>query len=157
MAFFIYFYNIKFFSLMRFIGILLVLTFFMTSSKVFSQDLDAYQWKNRIILLKDANLDSDWLQAQLKRLKSNSQELLDREVLLFLLTDTSVYDEKLKQTMLQADSIVTKYGLSNFNGLVLIGKDGGTKLKKEFIVSPSTIIELIDSMPMRMTEIKNNP
>ena len=56
--------------------------------------------------------------------------------------------------MLQADSIVTKYGLSNFEGLVLIGKDGLEKLKEEFIVNPATIIDLIDSMPMRVTETR---
>lgn len=137
---------------MRFIGIFLVLAFVMTSSKVFSQDLEAYQWKNRVILLKDANLDSDWLQAQLKRLKSNAQELLEREVLLFLVNEAGVYDGMLTKTELQADSIITKFGLSNFEGLVLIGKDGETKLKEEFIVHTSDILELIDSMPLRMME-----
>jgi hypothetical protein len=141
---------------MRFIVTFLVLAFITLSSKVFAQDLAAYQWKNRVIviLLKGESIDSDWLQAQLKRLKSNSQELIEREVLLFVLTDTSVYDEKFDQTMLQADSIVTKYGLSNFEGLVLIGKDGLEKLKEEFIVNPATIIDLIDSMPMRVTETR---
>ncbi len=140
---------------MRFIALLLVLIFFMSSSKVFSQDLDSYQWKNRVILLKDENLDSDWLQAQLKRLKSNAQELLEREVVLFLVNNKGVYDGMLTKTGLQADSIITKYGLSNFEGLVLIGKDGTTKLKEEFIVHSSEIIELIDSMPMRKTEMSN--
>ncbi len=142
---------------MRSIRILLILTFLMTFSKIFSQDLGAYQWKNRIILLKDTHLDSDWLQAQLKRLRFNSEALLEREVLLFLLTDTSVYDEKLNKTSLQVAAIVTKYELSNFEGLVLIGKDGSTKLKEQFIVNPSTIFDLIDGMPMRAAEIKNKP
>ncbi|MFK7813678.1 MAG: DUF4174 domain-containing protein [Maribacter sp.] len=128
----------------------------MNSSEVFGQELEAYQWKNRIILLKDANLDSDWLRAQLKRLTSNSQELLDREVLLFLINEEGVYDGMLTKTELQANSIITKYGLSNFKGLVLIGKDGETKLKEEFIVHPSDIIELIDSMPMRQTEMSDS-
>ena len=142
---------------MRSIRILLILTFLMAFSKIFSQDLGAYQWKNRIILLKDTHLDSDWLQAQLKRLRFNSEALLEREVLLFLLTDTSVYDEKLNKTSLQVAAIVTKYELSNFEGLVLIGKDGSTKLKEQFIVNPSTIFDLIDGMPMRAAEIKNKP
>lgn len=154
MAFFITFI-LQLTSLMRFIGIFVVFILLSSSSKLYAQNLDSYQWKNRIILLKDANLDSDWLQAQLKRLKSNSQELLEREVLLFLLTDTSVYDDQRTETTMQADSIVTKYGLADFAGLVLIGKDGGTKLKEEFIVSASTIIELIDSMPMRITEMSD--
>lgn len=140
---------------MRFPLVFVFLVLFFNSFRTYSQDLGGYQWKNRIILLKDNNLDSDWLQAQLKRLKSNSKELLEREIVLLLLTDNSVYDEKRTKTELQADSIVAKYGLSDFEGLVLIGKDGGTKLKEEFIVSTSAIIELIDSMPMRIRETVN--
>jgi len=137
---------------MRFIGVLVVFILFLGVQKNYAQSLDAYQWKNRVILLKDANLDSDWLQAQLKRLKSNAQELLEREVVMFLVNEKGVYDGMLTKTELQADSIITKYGLSNFEGLVLIGKDGGTKLKQEFIVHTSDILKLIDSMPMRMME-----
>lgn len=153
MAFFITFIS-QLASLMRFIGIFIVFILLLSPSKIHAQDFDAYQWKNRIILLKDAHLDSDWLQAQLKRLQSSSQELLEREVLLFFLADNLVYDEKRSKTLIQADSIVSKYELSNFVGLLLIGKDGETKLKEEFIVSPSTIIELIDSMPMQMSDAK---
>ncbi len=140
---------------MRFLGIFAVCFLLFCSSETQAQDLTNYQWKNRIILLKDADLDSDWLQAQLKRLQSNAKELLDREVVLFLLSDNFVYDEKRLKTKLQADTIISKYGLSSFEGLVLIGKDGGIKLQEEFIVNPNIIIELIDSMPMRMSEMKN--
>jgi len=139
---------------MRPLGFLIVLFFLFGSLKGQAQDLDVYQWKNRVILLKDSSLDSDWLQAQLKRLKSNAQELLEREVVLFLVNDKAVYDGMLSKTELQADSIITKYELSNFEGLVLIGKDGTTKLKEEFIVHTSDILELIDSMPMRIREIE---
>lgn len=140
---------------MRFLGILVICIFLSASSRIYGQDLAGYQWKNRIILLKDTNLESDWLQAQLKRLQSNSKELLEREVLVFLLSDNFVHDDKSAKTSLQADAIISNYGISNFEGLVLIGKDGGIKLKEEFIVNASRIIELIDSMPMRMAEMKN--
>lgn len=140
---------------MRFLGIFAVCFLLFCSSEIQAQDLTNYQWKNRIILLKDADLDSDWLQAQLKRLQSNAKELLDREVVMFLLSDNFVYDENRLKTKLQAETIISKYGLSSFEGLVLIGKDGGIKLQEEFIVNPNLIIELIDSMPMRMSEMKN--
>jgi len=139
---------------MRLIGFFVVLISLFCSSRIYSQDLTSYQWKNRIILLKDANLDSDWLQAQLKRLRSNAEELLEREVVLFLINEKEVYDGMATKTELQADSIIAQYGLSNFKGLVLIGKDGGIKLQKEFIVHTSEIIELIDSMPMRAREME---
>lgn len=155
MAFFyLFLFNKVVASIMKLISIFLVLMF-LNSFSVFSQNLETYQWKNRIILLKDADVKSDWLQAQLKRLQSNSKALLEREVVIFLLADKAVYDEDHNKRSLRADAIITKYDLSSFQGLILIGKDGGIKLKEEFIVNPSEIFELIDGMPMRRTEMSD--
>lgn len=120
-----------------------------------AQDLDTYQWKNRIILLKEPNLDSDWLKAQIKRLQSDVGELNKRELIVFIISDGVVYDIDKNKTDLEASKIKNQYAISDFNGLALIGKDGSVKLKEAFIVNPKTIFELIDSMPMRQEEIKN--
>jgi hypothetical protein len=45
--------------------------------------------------------------------------------------------------------------LKDFQGVVLIGKDGGVKFKERFMVAPATIFDIVDSMPMRQAEIKN--
>ncbi len=121
-----------------------------------AQDLDVYQWKNRIILLKSNTFESDWLQAQLKRLNADRTQLKEREVLLLIITDDLVYNERKQIIALSADTIISSYDLSDFNGLVLIGKDGGLKLKEAFIVNPKEIFSLIDSMPMRKTEITDS-
>jgi len=121
-----------------------------------AQDLKMYQWKNRIILLKDIRFDSDKLQDQLNLLRSNTEKLGDRDILIYLLTDESVFDSSKIKTKLNASLIIKKYGLADFNGLVLVGKDGGVKLKKSFIVNPKTIYNLIDSMPMRQVEMRSS-
>lgn len=121
-----------------------------------AQDLKMYQWKNRIILLKDIRFDSDKLQDQLDLLRSNTEKLGDRDILIYLLTDESVFDSSKIKTKLNASLIIKKYGLADFNGLVLVGKDGGVKLKKSFIVNPKTIYNLIDSMPMRQAEMRSS-
>ena len=119
-----------------------------------AQDLKMYQWKNRILLLKDIHFDSDKLQDQLDLLRSNTDKLEDRDLLIFIVTDESVFDNSKIKTELNSSSIIKKYGLTDFNGLVLVGKDGGVKLKKGFIVNPKTIYNLIDSMPMRQAEMR---
>jgi hypothetical protein len=115
-----------------------------------------YQWKNRILLLKDIHFDSDKLQDQLDLLHSNTEKLEDRDLLIFIVTDESVFDNTKIKTELNSPSIIKKYGLADFNGLVLVGKDGGVKLKKGFIVNPKTIYNLIDSMPMRQAEMRSS-
>ena len=140
---------------MRLFVILFAFTLFLGSTELFSQDLDTYQPTKRILLLKDTDLDSDWLKAQLKRLKSNTDQFTEREVFIVLLTDKFVYTENRVLVDLKADEVIAKYKLSDFEGLVLVGKDRTVKLQEEFIVSPAKILDLIDSMPMRIAELKN--
>ena len=48
-----------------------------------------------------------------------------------------------------------KYGLKkDFNGLLLIGKDGRLKLWEKYVVEPQVLFALVDSMPMRRAEMK---
>ena len=127
----------------------------MASSTLFAQDLNIFQWKNRIILLKEPSLESDWLKAQVRRLKSDIGELNERELVVFIISNGVVYDMDENATDLDADEISEQFGIDEFQGLALIGKDGGVKLKEPFIVHPKMIFELIDSMPMRQSEIRN--
>ncbi len=140
---------------MRFSKLILFVVLLMIGSKAVAQDLDTYQWKNRIILLKEQNLDSDWLKGQLKRLLSDIGELNERQLLVFIISDGVVYDIEKNKTDLNAQTIIKEYELTDFEGFALIGKDGGVKMKEDFIVNPKTVFELIDSMPMRLSETKN--
>ncbi len=128
----------------------------MTVFTATAQNIEKYQWKNRIILLKENTIDSDRLTGQLQRLEADSKALAERDILIFIITGGSVYDTSKKRLDLNYESIVEKHGLNDFQGLILIGKDGSLKLKECFIVDAKTIFELIDAMPMRMAETKNN-
>jgi len=140
---------------MRVLKSLLVFLLLMICSETIAQDLGTYQWKNGIILLKEPNLNSDWLKAQVKRLQSDIGELNERQLLVFIICDGVIYDIEENTTDLNAEIITKEYELANFEGLALIGKDGDVKLKEAFIVNPKTIFELIDSMPLRQVETKN--
>jgi len=140
---------------MRVSNFILFVVLLMIGSNTVAQDLENYQWKNRIILLVEENLDSDWLKGQLKRLQSDIGELNERQLLVFIISDGVVYDIEENQTDLNAQTILEDYELTDFEGFALIGKDGGVKMKEDFIVNPKTVFELIDSMPMRRSETKN--
>ena len=40
--------------------------------------------------------------------------------------------------------------------LILIGLDGGVKLNQRTIINRKTLFSIIDSMPMRRSELRNN-
>ena len=54
-----------------------------------------------------------------------------------------------------ADALRQHFSIaSNTYALILVGKDGGVKFKRDDRVSLSEIFELIDSMPMRKNEMR---
>ncbi|UOY07486.1 DUF4174 domain-containing protein [Muricauda sp. SCSIO 64092] len=121
---------------------------FLSIGLLQAQNLDKYLWKNRVILLFESNRHKSDYQEQLEVLQLESEELLERDIV----TVTPKNGEK--------PLFLENLGLENdFYGLVLLGKDGGIKLKEEFVVKPQIIFRLIDAMPMRRAEMrkKNRP
>ena len=121
---------------------------FLSIGLLQAQNLEKYLWKNRVILLFEGNGHKSGYQQQLEVLQSESKELLERNIVTIL--------PKNGEKALFLENL----GLENdFYGLVLLGKDGGIKLKEEFVVKPQIIFRLIDAMPMRRAEMrkKNRP
>ncbi len=122
-----------------------------------AQSLDDFQWKNRIVLLVDASPDTHALQSQLAKLISDRQALKERDLILFRVTPDAVYTSDGSTSKLKAKRIYNDCGLDfNFKGTLLLGKDGGVKLKKPFEVSSQEIFDLIDGMPMRRSEMRES-
>lgn len=114
-----------------------------------SQGLADYKWENRIILLIDAEGES--FKEQLTVLKKHKAALEERDIIVLRYSDNKVLDINGAKSTINPESIPAK----NFTGLLLLGKDGGVKLKKKFVVQPDEIFDLIDGMPMRKSEMRN--
>ncbi|MEE2861892.1 MAG: DUF4174 domain-containing protein [Pseudomonadota bacterium] len=106
-----------------------------SSLKVMSlQDdtLVALRWQARPVVVLGPDGD---VQDQIARLQTKAAELAEREVV--ILTDGSGADPLRQGTAFQ---------------VLLVGKDGGVKLRRETPVDAADIIDLIDTMPMRQRE-----
>ncbi|MGB7394396.1 MAG: DUF4174 domain-containing protein [Pricia sp.] len=122
-----------------------------------AQSLGDFQWKNRILLLVDAKPDSEALQSQLSEFTSNRNGLKERSLIIFRVTPDAVYAADESPSEMEAKDIYDRYDLAlDFSGTILIGKDGGSKMKKPFEVSAKTVFDLIDSMPMRRAEMRES-
>ena len=108
-----------------------------------AQSLREYQWKNRVVLLIHKNHNSQQLIDQLSALQKRKEELEEREMLVIV--------PKPYQLPGTLNTLDIPY---NFQGVVLVGKDGGSKYKGSFPVAPQLLLDLVDSMPMRRAEIK---
>ncbi|MFS4469502.1 DUF4174 domain-containing protein [Maribacter sp. 2210JD10-5] len=121
-----------------------------------SQDLESYRWKNRIILLVAPEIDNNGLESQLTEFNAKKTEMDDRVIKLFLVTPKSTYRTNMEAATLSASKVYTALNIDiDFAGIILIGKDGGVKLKESFTIKVKDIFNLIDSMPMRRQEMKN--
>lgn len=122
-----------------------------------AQDLREYQWRNRLVILVDHTLYTQELQSQYQLLIREEAKLKERDIILISLSPSEVHTTSNKSDDLEANAIYKALSLpKHYSGLLLIGKDGGVKLKKNFEVLPELIFTRIDGMPMRRAEMRNN-
>jgi hypothetical protein len=106
-------------------------------------DLAAFKWQARpIIVFADSAADPRFGE-QLELLAARAEDLVERDVVLILDADPA-----------RNSDLRLKLRPRGFQ-LVLIGKDGGVKLRKPFPWSVRELSRTIDKMPMRQQEIRN--
>ncbi|WP_299730057.1 DUF4174 domain-containing protein [uncultured Tateyamaria sp.] len=106
------------------------------------EDLSQFVWEKRpIIVFADSPNDSSF-GLQMEYLKARVEDLEQRDVVVLTDTDPSVQS-----------ALRTKLRPRGFM-MVLIGKDGGVKLRKPFPWDVREISRTIDKMPMRQREIR---
>ncbi|WP_299373212.1 DUF4174 domain-containing protein [uncultured Tateyamaria sp.] len=106
-------------------------------------DLSEFVWEKRpIIVFADSPNDPSFAQ-QMDLLRDRAQELAERDVV--VLTDTDPAAEGALRLKLRPRGFM----------LVLIGKDGGVKLRKPFPWDVRELSRTIDKMPMRQREIRD--
>jgi hypothetical protein len=109
-----------------------------------SSDLSEFLWiKRPIIIFADTPADPRYAE-QIEYLTRGMDELEARDVV--VLTDTDPANPSPLRKKLRPRGFM----------LVLVGKDGGIKLRKPFAWDVREISRSIDKMPMRQREIREN-
>lgn len=119
--------------------------FLLVSTAVHGQ-LEAYLWKNRLLILKHPDLSV--ATKTRNRFLRNPEKLVERDLLLFICSSGSCYDRQ--------GNVVTMPACEFDQGLTLVGKDGSIKYRGTLGTPVSKIMDLIDSMPMRKAEMGRN-
>ena len=118
--------------------------------------LKDYQWKNRLILAFSPSTEDPGYRAFAKEIAVQAEEVIDRDILVFHILETG--EIKLGESSLQTgsgDYLRESFSISPGRFTVLlIGKDGGVKLRREGGVELNEIFSLIDTMPMRQREMR---
>lgn len=133
------------------------LILFLCSTTLQSQDLSKHHWENRLILLLTEDLENENFTSQILELETGLKGLEERNVMIY-----QVFQHKMKLGLAKetkwtvATNLYKKYDEkgSPFE-FYLIGLDGKVKLQDTKCVSIDKILDLIDTMPMRKSEIRS--
>ncbi|MDG1169350.1 MAG: DUF4174 domain-containing protein [Sulfitobacter sp.] len=105
-------------------------------------DLSEFRWKKRPVLVFADSADDPAFIEQMELLHDREVELAERDVI--VLTDTDPAARSPLRLKMRPRGFM----------LVLVGKDGGIKLRKPFPWDVREITRSIDKMPMRKREIR---
>ncbi|MEP3838754.1 MAG: DUF4174 domain-containing protein [Algibacter sp.] len=140
---------------MKTLKILLFIIAIINSNKGMSQNIASHQWENRVLLVLTDATDTITFQNQIKELQTQENELTDRKLIVYQITKHT-YHIGLKDAEWQnASKLYNKYNSANSPfEVILIGLDGGIKLRQSHLLTCKTLFETIDVMPMRKSELK---
>jgi hypothetical protein len=128
-------------------------------AQAMAAELSDYRWESRPLLLF-APTDSDpRLVETMRRIAASRCDFVDRDIVLgrIVTEGTSTLDGHVVDPT-QAQRLVSEFGIgADSFSVVLIGKDGGEKLRVAGIPDLQAIYAVIDGMPMRARETSANP
>jgi hypothetical protein len=119
-------------------------------------ELKNFQWKNRLLLIFAPSADDSARRSLITELDDQIMEVRERELLIgeILETGTSQFAGAPLHPQ-SAEALRKRFAVRNGRSIViLIGKDGEVKLRREAPVQAAEIFALIDSMPMRQKEMQ---
>jgi hypothetical protein len=122
-------------------------------------ELGDYLWQRRPLLLFAPAENDPRLVETSRRIEASRCDFADRDMVLGLIVTegTSTLDGQVVDTG-QARRLFSEFGIgTNTFSAVLIGKDGGEKLRVNDVPDLPAVYAVIDGMPMRSAEMGADP
>ena len=126
-----------------------------------AQNLEDYLWKNRILIIRTNSIESQKYLQQLENLKDSEDGLMDRKLVIYQFIKNEFYvidfkNEKNGKSGKTSVEFEKKYFQKDKDfEVILIGLDGGIKLRQTEVLKKRDLYKTIDKMPMRRNEIRN--
>jgi len=123
-----------------------------------AQSLSEYKWKNRLLVVFTSSDKSNEFQNQVQELNKEIQGVNNRRLKLIhalpekhqiILPNVSKWEDSKLYSQMREEKT------SDFE-IILIGLDGGVKLRQKEILKTKKLFDLIDSMPMRQAKLRKN-
>jgi hypothetical protein len=119
-------------------------------------ELEAYHWKHRVLIIFAESKERPRFVAQMRFLKNEWDGVLDRDLIIVEVPEKG--KSRCGDLIISVDTAEALRKRFQVNAgtfqVLLIGKDGGVKLRAEEPVHTKDLFNLIDAMPMRREEMR---
>lgn len=121
-----------------------------------AQHLSSHQWKDRLVIIQSENATNPLFKKQIEEFKKDPEGLEERKIAVYLSVAGNYkmgLEEREDWKKAGKDLEKLKNSTSEFE-VILMGLDGGVKLRKNELLTRESLFRTIDQMPMRMSEIR---
>lgn len=128
-------------------------------ARALAAELSDYLWQRRPLLIFAPTESDPRLGATVRLIEASRCDFADRDMVLGVIVaeGASTLDGRLVGAE-QAQRLAARFGIGANNfGVVLIGKDGGEKLRFDDVPDLQAIYAVVDGMPMRGREMSADP
>lgn len=138
-------------------GLFLIIGLGLWFQNCYAQTLKEYRWNNRLLVISDPEKNTNLEAQQLQLLAKNPAALEERDLLIVKIENDSIY----KVLNRDQNLILDPSGIKSLKrdhaafSILLIGLDGGIKLRQNTPITREDLFALIDGMPMRRAEIRS--
>lgn len=143
---------------MPFLKTVFFILFVLNMNIIHTQNIKSHQWENRLLLVITDDINNEIYKNQITELKNNDKGLKERKLLVYQIKKDSYKKGLLENSDWQKSTDLYKtYRKTNTPfEILLIGLDGGIKLRQSKLLNCKYLFSIIDVMPMRRSELSKN-
>ncbi|MEL7248176.1 MAG: DUF4174 domain-containing protein [Bacteroidota bacterium] len=141
---------------MKYLRGLIIIPFLSMLTTTCAQDLSEHRWQDRLIIILAEDADDPTFLQQVAEFKREQAALQERRLLVYQVLPNR-YRQGLDSSTAWTNSSALYEQFSTAQApfqVLLIGLDGGVKLRQQTPVSREDIFDLIDTMPIRRAEMR---
>jgi hypothetical protein len=139
---------------MSYIKTFILVIMILNSAVLKAQDFSDHKWENRLVLILTNQADNESYRKQVEEFKNHLDGVTERKILVYHITPKSF-----KVGLSDQEWQISKTGYTRYKEtdsqpeIILIGLDGGVKLRANEFLSAQELFANVDAMPMRRQEM----
>ena len=135
---------------------LAALAVWLTAAPTVADRLEAHRWNDRVIVVHDGGRPAKWVERQVQALRTHRAANAERDIVVYVCRRGACERSGGAKPVLApftSEALARHFRLER-STVLLVGKDGGVKLRRHRFTDVDEIHRQIDAMPMRQMEMR---